>query len=154
MQVFAVLSVLPHRNQLKCFKMKKTIIKFGLLLLAVVLPTGCSSDDDEITLNAEDFIETISDMGTIRYSKDYHNNPSEHRWYIRCSPKMEDYIDGGTCYFPTSLPKQFRKEGLKVKFEGDIYPFESKYGGNVASGAFDLGLKFYFIELKNIESNE
>lgn len=134
--------------------MKKTILKFGLFLLAVLLPTGCSSDDDEIRLNDEDFIENISDVGIVWYSKDYPNSPGEHRWLIRSSPKMDFYIDGGTCYFPTSLPKEFQKEGLKVKFSGDIYPFESRYGGNYASGGFVAGLDFYFIKLSNIEKNE
>ena len=119
--------------------------------MAVLLPTGCTSDDDDISLNDKDFIETISDVGIVGYSKDYENNPGEHIWYIRCSPKMDYYIDGATFYFSTSLPKQYQKEGLKVRFDGDIYPFVSKYGGSHASGFPVGGYYFYYIKLNNIE---
>lgn len=134
--------------------MKKTISKFGLFLLAVLLPTGCSCDEEEISIDEKDLIGTISDVGTIGYSKDHENNSGENRWYIHCSPKMDFYIDGGTYYFPSSLPKQYQKEGIQVKFDGDIYPFVSKYGGSHASGFPVGGYYFYFIKLNNIKTIE
>lgn len=132
--------------------MNRTFKTLGIFLSALFLLAACSSDDDFPNLKDEDFIETISDTGTIGYSKDYENSPGEHRWYIRCSPKMDFYIDGGTYYFPVSLPKEYQHEGTVVKFNGDIYPFESNYGGKYPSGGFPVGgYNYYYIKLSQID---
>ncbi len=131
--------------------MKRAFKTPGLFLSALFLLTACSSDDDFPNLKDEDMIETISNVGVVRYSKDYENySPGEHRWYIFCEPKIDSYIDG-TYYFPVSMPKEYQHEGLVVKFNGDIYSFESRYGGKHPSGAFPLGYDYYYIKLSQID---
>lgn len=58
--------------------MKKTILKFGLFLLAVLLPTGCSSDEeDEIKGKEIESIDIGNDIEAFFYSEWFAYNTSE-----------------------------------------------------------------------------
>lgn len=110
--------------------MRKTIFKFGLLLLAVLLQTGCSSDDDKISPNDENYIETTSIDGKM------HFNNYENRWCILSVPKhkMHTIDGGGNFFFPICLSQDFKQEGLKVKVSGDIYYYDHRlnHDGTIA----------------------
>lgn len=127
--------------------MKKTILKLGLFLLAVLLPTGCSSDKEPIVpcFCESNIINTVNDrLGVMKYNKQL------DRWYILCRYHQlkEYYIE---YYCPNNLEKQFRKEGLEVLFSGDLY--EIKIEGQITTIVVreHEELNRYCIDLINIE---
>ena len=129
--------------------MKKTILKFGLFLLAVLLPTGCSSDDDPkepiVPCFCEgNIIKTVNDrLGVMKYNKQL------DRWYIL--DHFHQLISYYTEYYcPIDLDKKYRKEGLEVNFSGDLY--DIKIDGEVTTieESESVRLNRYCIDLLKI----
>jgi len=120
--------------------MKKNILSLGLFLLAALLPTGCSSDDDEFPkLNESDRISTVTNSGTVKYDS------GECRWFI-LSPRPMYHRNH---YYPVNMPKDFKQVDKKVRFTGDIYPYV--YSGRQKEVGHIVGDSLYFIEIKHIE---
>ena len=124
--------------------MRKTIFKIGLFLLAFLLPTGCGSDDEFPDLKEEDILGIVSDFGKVCYSGDVEEFTGEHRWFIMSST---GHIRGNL-YFPINLPKEYKIEGISVKYKGNIYPYKFKGSYAVA------GYNYYFIDLMELEKYE
>ena len=122
--------------------MKKNILSLGLFLLAALLPTGCSSDDDEFPkLNESDRISTVTNSGTVKYDS------GECRWFILSSgiPYHRNH------YYPVNLPKDFKQVDKKVKFTGAIYPYV--YSGRQEVIGRIVGDGYFLMELIHIEEN-
>ena len=130
-------------------KMKKNLILWmSALFLVISGMVSCSSDDDdEVKLSAEDLIGTRTCVGTVGYHGDskgeWGTARGERRWYITKEPGSTHEIT--EVYYPVSFPNEFKKEGLKVSIEGDIYPYEFR------GEYFIAGVHYYFIDLKEIK---
>ena len=140
-----------------------------LMVMAGTMTTACSSDDDVVTpkeQNAEqadtkggkaqlpdvgDFIKTVTDTGHMYY------NANEDCWYVDALlpvPEGETLIDGGICYFMYNLPDEFKKDGQKVKFTGDVYECKDidKNGDDITTMLG--GWVYYDVVIKEIEFAE
>ena len=139
----------------------------AMLMMAGMVMTACSSDDDVITPteqtaeqdadtkgdgtqlpDAADFIKTVSDTGYV------HSYFDEGFWYVKASLPAEPgvlYYDGGICYFMYNLPEDLKIDGKKVKFTGDIYECKDidKNGDGLCSSL--AGYEYYDVVIKEIE---
>lgn len=145
--------------------MKKTLfVMLGAvqLMLASIVMTACSSDDDVATPEVPetgqgtrelpkqaDFIKTVTEIGYIKCDK------GDNTWIIEVPLPVAHgkvYIDGGIFYYLYDLPEEFQKEGLKVKATLDAYTFRH-FGEKVVITNY-TGWDYYDAVLKQIEIAE
>ena len=140
-----------------------------MMVMAGTMTTACSSDDDVVTSkeqNAEqvatkgseaqlpdvgDFIKTVTDTGNMYY------NANEGCWYVSALlpvPEGEILIDGGICYFMNDLPDEFKKDGLKVKFTGDVYECKDIDKNGDGTAIMLGGWEYYDVVIKDIQLAE
>ena len=141
---------------------KELLFVVGTMLFMMVgtMLTACSNDDETVTSNPSatehpsrqmpeqvNFIKTVTDVGYLRCDK------QDNTWYIDAPYQgSETVYDGGSAYYLFDLPKEYQKEGLKVKATLDCYKFrhfDEKIVVNVIGG-YD----YYDAVLKQIEITE
>ena len=140
-----------------------------MMVMAGTMTTACSSDDDVVTpkeQNAEqvatkgseaqlpdvgEFIKTVTDTGHMYY------NANEGCWHVSALlpvPEGEILIDGGICYFMNNLPDEFKKDGLKVKFTGDVYECKDIDKNSDGTAIILGGWEYYDVVIKDIQLAE
>ena len=141
---------------------KKLLFIVGVMLFMLVgtVLTACSSDNDVDTPNSSatghstrqkpkqvNFIKTVTDVGYLRCDKE------DNTWYIE-SPYQgpEVRYDGGSIYYLFDLPKEYQKEGLKVKATLDCYTF--LHFDEYVEVTIIVGYDYYDAVLKQIEIAE
>ena len=141
---------------------KKLLFVVGAMLFMMVgtVLTACSSDNDVDTPNSSatghstrqmpkqvNFIKTVTDVGYLRCDKE------DNTWYIE-SPYQGPEIayDGGSIYYLFDLPKEYQKEGLKVKATLDCYTF--LHFDEYVEVTVIAGYDYYDAVLKQIEIAE
>ena len=141
---------------------KKCLFIVGAMLFMLVgtILTACSSDNDVDTPNSSatghstrqkpkqvNFIKTVTDVGYLRCDKE------DNTWYIE-SPYQgpEVRYDGGSIYYLFDLPKEYQKEGLKVKATLDCYTF--LHFDEYVEVTIIVGYDYYDAVLKQIEIAE
>lgn len=141
---------------------KKLLFVVGAMLFMMVgtVLTACSSDNDVDTPNSSatghptrqvpnqaSFIKTVTDAGYLRCDK------QDNTWYIE-SPYQGPEIayDGGSIYYLFDLPKEYQKEGLKVKATLDCYTF--LHFDEIIEVTVIMGYDYYDAVLKQIEIAE
>ena len=141
---------------------KKLLFIVGAMLFMLVgtVLTACSSDNDVDTPNSSatghstrqkpkqvNFIKTVTDVGYLRCDKE------DNTWYIE-SPYQgpEVRYDGGSIYYLFDLPKEYQKEGLKVKATLDCYTF--LHFDEYVEVTIIVGYDYYDAVLKQIEIAE
>lgn len=133
-----------------------------LLLMAGTMVTACSSDNDDDVENPgssatghptrqmpsqANFIKTVTDTGYLKCDK------TDNTWYINApynGPEIR--YDGGSVYYLFDLPKEYQKEGLKVKATLDCYTFRH-FDENVEVSIL-AGYDYFDAVLKQIETAE
>lgn len=134
--------------------MRKTIFKFGLFLLAVLLPTGCSSDEEEIEIADELLNQTVCEFNTTDLENLRYNAQEElsqnGTWTITTARGVITSIDFGehpSPLAPTS-PEAFFDEVLDRK--GDItYIASNKTGNTISYYQYYKNLPVYYIGFVN-----
>ena len=131
-----------------------------LLLMAGTVMTACSSDDDAVVSessatghstrqlpNQANFIKTMTDVGYLRCDKE------DNTWYIDAPSQGSEIVyDGGSFYYLYDLPKEYQKDGLKVKATLDCYSFRH-FDEDVVVTVI-AGYDYYDAVLKQIEIAE
>lgn len=117
--------------------MKKTIFKFGLFLLAVLLPTGCSSDKEDYKIAEELLNQTTCEFNTIDLENFRFNAQrvisQNGTWIIKTTRGVITSIDFGenpSPIAPTS-PEAFFEEVLK-KPDDITYILKDKTGNKIS----------------------
>ena len=143
---FAVISIKPIKRK----NMKRTFKTLGIFLSAIFLLTACSSDDEPKEATVPCFcegniIKTVNYLtGVMKYNKQL------DRWYIY--DHFHQLISYDTEYYcPVDLDKKYKKEGLAVRFSGDLY--ELRIDGEITTVEESeyLSLSRYCIDLISIE---
>lgn len=128
-----------------------------LLMIAAMVITGCSKDDDVVEKETPvtdhatrqlpkqaDFIQTITDIGYLKCDK------SDNSWWIDAPYHgAEIRYDGGNIFYLYDLPKEYQKEGLKVKATLDCYTF--RHFDERVEITICAGYDYYDAVLKQIE---
>ena len=136
------------------------VVSAMLFMMVGTVLTACSSDDDAVTSspsatghptrqvpNQASFIKTVTDVGYLRCDR------QDNTWYIDSPYQgLEIAYDGGSIYYLFDLPKEYQKEGLKVKATLDCYTF--LHFDEYVEVTIIVGYDYYDAVLKQIEIAE
>lgn len=141
---------------------KNLLLVVGAMLFMMVgtVLTACSSDDDAVTSSPSatghptrqmpeqaNFIKTVTDLGYLWCDK------TDNTWYIDSPYQGSEVVyDGGSIYYLFDLPKEYQKEGLKVKATMDCYTF--RHFDEDIEVTIIAGNNYYDAVLKQIEIAE
>ena len=117
-----------------------SMLLFATMTLCLPLLFVSCSDDD---LDAGSYIQTVSD---VRGRLDY--NAQVEKWCIAVSEPGT--IDEVLTYYPEEMPKEFRKQNMKVVFSGQVYELNTDVYPHEKIG----GWKWFFVKFTSLKEDK